>query len=287
MDNPQQLTIGGLDLLLDGGETLQHALTLPGMDVFRSTHVPAAPVFIHLDDLIALPSCRWLHHYALADWQEEARFGIDSEGIYYHTLGGDAVLRYDSRHPDEVYCSSIAHPDILRFALWTAYCMAGLRRGIVPVHASTIVCQKRAVLCLGESGTGKSTHTSLWCKHIEGAYLLNDDSPILSIADGTICVYGSPWSGKTPCYKQERHPVAALQRIEQAPHNTIHRLSALEAFAALQPSCPPSLAHDERCMDLLVNFISEVIKQTPVYRLQCLPDKAAALLSHGTIFAQP
>lgn len=285
MNSPQHLTIGGLDLLLGGGDTLRRALALPGMAVFAATHTPAAPVHIDLDCPITLPPCRWLHRYNLADWQDAGHFGVDSEGVYYHTFGDTGILRYDSRQPDEVRCSSIENPDILRFALWTAYCLAGLWRGALPVHASTVVWHESAVLCLGESGTGKSTHTDLWLKHIEDTHLLNDDSPILSVADGTVHVYGSPWSGKAPCFRQECHPVAALLRLEQAPHNTIRRLATIQAFAALQPSCPPILAHDERCMDRLVDFVSKVIRQTPVYLLQCRPDPEAAALSHRTIFS--
>ena len=41
-------------------------------------------------------------------------------------------------------------------------------------------------------------------------------------------------------------------------------------------------------MDMTVDFISKVVGQVPVYRLGCLPDAAAAHLSHDTIFpAQP
>lgn len=52
----------------------------------------------------------------------------------------------------------------------------------VAVHSSVISLDGRAVLFLGESGTGKSTHTRLWREHIPGARLLNDDSPIIRIA---------------------------------------------------------------------------------------------------------
>lgn len=79
--------------------------------------------------------------------------------------------------------------------------------------------------------------------------------------------------------------MAALLRLEQRKENTICPLRVLEAFAALQPSCPPLLAHDERLTDMMVDFISNVIERTAVFRMGCLPDAAAARLSHDTIFA--
>ena len=140
------------------------------------------------------------------------------------------------------------------------------------------------MLCLAESGTGKSTHTRLWLENIPGTYLLNDDSPIVAVEEGVVVVYGSPWSGKTPCYRQECVPVAALLRLEQKPENNIRQLGTVEAFTALQPSCPPCLMKDDPLQDALVDFVGRVIERVPAYRLGCRPDAEAARLSHDTIF---
>ena len=55
----------------------------------------------------------------------------------------------------------------------------------------------------------------------EDAFLLNDDSPVLRVEDDVVQVYGSPWSGKTPCYRQECHKLEACVRLSQAPYNRI------------------------------------------------------------------
>ena len=283
MGNTATLTIGGLPLTLSGGESLAQALALPGMAVFRGDN--CGGIHIHLDESFPLPECRWLHRFDIVDGMMECRFGVDAEEVYHYTFGDAGHLRFDPRKPDEVSVSPLSDPTLLRYVLWTAFSIAGLWRGAVPVHASAVVCQGRAVLCLGESGTGKSTHTSLWIKHIEGCHLLNDDSPVLRVEGDEVVVYGSPWSGKTPCFRQERVPVAALLRLEQRPENAIRRLRTIEAFTALQPSCPPALAHDERCTDRMVDFIGGVISRIPVYRLGCRPDADAARLAHQTLMA--
>ena len=56
-----------------------------------------------------------------------------------------------------------------------------LKMKTVAIHTSTIVYKGKAMLALGESGTGKSTHTRLICEHHKEAQLLNDDSPIVRI----------------------------------------------------------------------------------------------------------
>lgn len=95
---------------------------------------------------------------------------------------------------------------------------------IVAIHSSCIVYQNKAVLLLGESGLGKSTHTRLWQEHIDGAFLLNDDSPIIQIEGGKVWAYGSPWSGNTPCYKTERYELKGCVRLSQAPYNHIKKM---------------------------------------------------------------
>lgn len=277
-------TIGGHTIALIGQNDANLAARLPGMHLFATDDTSLEEIRVVLDAELTLPDCQWHHRFGIADDIMECRFGTDNEGGYYYTFGHHGLLRFDARKPDTVFCSHLGDADLLRYALWTAYSMAGLHLGALPIHASTVVNGGRAVLCLGESGTGKSTHTSLWIKHIEGSYLLNDDSPIVSVENGQAVVYGSPWSGKTPCYRRERLPIAALLRLEQRPENSIRHLGTVEAFTALQPSCPPALAREERCLDKLVEYISAVIGSVPVYRMGCLPDADAARLSFNTIY---
>ena len=177
-------------------------------------------------------------------------------------------------------------PRLLRFALWIAYGLATLPQQTIAIHTSVIQYKGRTVLFLGESGTGKSTHTRLWRENIEGAVLLNDDSPILRIVDGKVWMFGSPWSGKTPCYKTESYPLAACVRLSQAPHNKIRRLSVAQGYAAIHPSCPPDFAYDDTLYDYISETLSEVLGQVPMYHLECLPDADAARLSCQTVFGE-
>lgn len=177
-------------------------------------------------------------------------------------------------------------PALFRFGMWMVYNIHAAQRGIAAIHASVLVHGGGAVLCLGESGTGKSTHTRLWQEHIPDTRLLNDDSPLALIHDGQALVHGSPWSGKTPCYRNERYPIRAFVRLSQAPENRIERLAVLHAYAALQPSFPPSFAHDERLAECIDALLSELLRRVPVYRLACRPDADAAKLACETIYGQ-
>ena len=174
---------------------------------------------------------------------------------------------------------------LYRFALWVAYGLMTLQRDTLAIHSSCIVYQDKAVLFLGESGTGKSTHTRLWREHIEGAVLLNDDSPMIRVEEGKVWAYGSAWSGKTPCYKQERYELVACVRLSQAPYNRIQKLPVLQAYGAIHPSCAPEFAYDEALYDEVSRIIGQILSVVPCYHLACLPDREAALLSCQTLFS--
>lgn len=185
-----------------------------------------------------------------------------------------------------IYFNGLLAPRLVRFALWIAYGLATLSYKTIAIHTSVIQYKGRTVLFLGESGTGKSTHTRLWRENIEDAVLLNDDSPILRIIDGKPWMFGSPWSGKTPCYKNECYPLAACVRLSQAPYNKIHRLSIPQGYAAIHPSCPPDFAYDDALYDFISETLSDVLGQVPMYHLECLPNADAAQLSCQTVFGE-
>ena len=185
--------------------------------------------------------------------------------------------------------SSELNPDNLKFALWIAFGFVAIPKQTVALHASVIIYNNRAILFLGESGTGKSTHTKLWLEHIPGSRLLNDDSPVVRIEfDGTNqlmpFVYGSPWSGKGRCYLNERYPIASFVRLQQHTANTITKLSKLEAFGALYPSFPPAFLKDDYFEEQICGIISKILMTAQVYRLHCLPDSTAAELVKITVF---
>ncbi len=171
------------------------------------------------------------------------------------------------------------------FLMWNAFCVATVPYNTLAIHSSVIIYKERAVLFLGESGTGKSTHTQLWIKTIKDCELLNDDSPIVRILEGIPVCYGSPWSGKGRCYRNESYPIGAIVRLKRSLRNHIRLLNKIEAFSALYPSCPPSFSIDSELTDQVCNTLSLLIEKVPVYQLDCRPDAEAAQLSCSTIFS--
>lgn len=235
---------------------------------------------------------RELNTFAFDDADADCSFGRTATHHVFRMksrLDGRETVFVKPFGSPETATDLVVHDDataaLQRFGIWMMYGIAVTPSRRIAIHSSVIRCGDSAVMFLGESGTGKSTHTRLWREHIPGAKLLNDDSPIVGIEQGRAIVYGSPWSGKTPCYKNESCPIRAIVRLSQAPHNRIRRLSALSAIGALLPSCPPAFAYDETLQDEICTTLSQMLSQVPVYHLECLPDAAAAQLSHDTVFS--
>lgn len=173
---------------------------------------------------------------------------------------------------------------LFRFGLWMAFNLRAARHGVLAIHSSVLIHDGGAVLCLGESGTGKSTHTRLWRENIAGTELLNDDSPFIRITEGEARVYGSPWSGKTPCYRNLNYPIRGFIRLSQGPANVIRSLSTLAAYGALQPSMPPSFIHDAELFEYENRLLSELLRRVKVFHLSCLPNAEAAELARNTLY---
>ncbi len=150
------------------------------------------------------------------------------------------------------------------------------------VHASVIAHDGGGYMFLGRSGTGKSTHSRLWLEHIDDTELLNDDNPVIRIHDGKAIIYGTPWSGKTHCYKNRNLPLKAVVRLSQAPYNRIERFRPLQSYASLMPSCS-CMRWDRTSTDALHKTVEKVIMQVPGWHLECLPDGDAAHTCHKAV----
>lgn len=160
-------------------------------------------------------------------------------------------------------------------AMMLMYAYNSVWKDALMLHASVTMNGGKGYLFLGKSGTGKSTHSQLWLDNIPGCELLNDDNPVIRVIDGVPTVFGTPWSGKTPCYKDKNVPVGGIVRLSQAPFNKIHELDIFEAYAALMPSCS-SMKWDLAWADAEHRTLEAVLSTCRCWHLECLPDADAA-----------
>ena len=292
MTNTLYYRVGGHALSVTFADDCNNEGLIPSFARFKLEGEPSEPLLfsVMVDDAF-----RWetLGH-------EVGQFdsGGNNYGVY---LSADGRYQFEVSDIYGVLCSLVeAAPDFsqmtvaltgktqeqrsfgLNNALMLAYAFAGADKMTLLMHASVIRCDGRGYLMTAPSGTGKSTHTRLWYDNIPGCDLMNDDNPVVRIIGDEVIVYGSPWSGKTPCYRNIQAPAGAIVRIQQRPENTIRRMKPVEAFGMLLPQMS-SMKWDKRVYLGVCNSIGELVRLTPIYELGCLPDAAAAHLCHDTV----
>jgi hypothetical protein len=200
--------------------------------------------------------------------------------------GADCCLLQTNKTFDDCHCALNGNYNMRCFglnnALMLVYAFAASHFETLLIHASLVRQHGYGYAFIAQSGTGKSTQVSNWLRYLPDCDLMNDDNPIIRIIDGQPYIYGCPWSGKTPCYRNVKAILGAITRIDRAPANSVERQEPLDAFASLLPACS-SMKWDEDIFNHICNTITRIIETTGIYILHCLPDRDSALICNKAI----
>lgn len=147
-------------------------------------------------------------------------------------------------------------------------------------HSSAIAVDGEVYLFAAPSGTGKSTHASIWRRHFGNrAVMVNDDKPFLCCEQkGKIVVYGSPWDGKHRLSNNVGLPLKGICILSQAGENRIYPVSPEEAFRRIYLQTYHVRTNAEYMKDTL-KCISRILEY-PVWHLECNISEEAAKLSY-------
>lgn len=151
------------------------------------------------------------------------------------------------------------------------------------LHASAVVIDDESYLFSANSGTGKSTHTSLWLKYLseKNPYILNDDKPAIRIMEDGIYAYGTPFSGKHDINKNTRAKIKGICFLEQATKNSIKRIEPKEAVFLFFEQTTKKLTKEQ--MLKLLDIMDIILKEIPIYKLCCDMSEEAVKLSYNTM----
>lgn len=142
-----------------------------------------------------------------------------------------------------------------------------LKFGGFMLHSSCISYRDKAYIFSADSGTGKSTHTSLWRKYIDGVTVINDDKPAVRLIDDRFYAIGTPWSGKTAQNTDISVPVGGVVMLYRGKENIVRPAGSTESvpFLIRQTMFPSRVENS----DLLAELLDKFIRSVPVYRLEC------------------
>lgn len=142
-----------------------------------------------------------------------------------------------------------------------------LKHNGILLHSSCVVKDNQAYLFSAPSGTGKSTHTNLWLEEFKDAFILNDDKPAIIYKDNTLYAAGTPFSGKHDISKNTLVPIKGICFIERSSNNWIKEISSKQAiFEILNQT--ERIPYEED-MNLILEHISNIVKNTKIYKMGC------------------
>ncbi len=134
-------------------------------------------------------------------------------------------------------------------------------------HGAAISYKDKAYVFTAPSGTGKTTHISLWQKYIgEGVGIVNGDKPIFHIGDSTT-VYGTPWAGKENFQKNTSATLGGICIIKRGTENKITKIQPFMVLPYIMNQV--YMPTDRAAMDATMKLIDRLITTVPVYLLEC------------------
>ncbi len=149
-------------------------------------------------------------------------------------------------------------------------------------HSAVIEYGGEGFAFAAKSGTGKSTHISLWAKRFgKDVHIINGDKPIMKFEGDRLYAYGTPWCGKEGWQRNTRAPLKALCFLERSHENRIRRIGADEAvMLVFHQILSPS---DLESADALFPLLDRTLCEVPCYILGCNISEEAAEVAYNAM----
>jgi hypothetical protein len=143
------------------------------------------------------------------------------------------------------------------------------------MHCAAIEHDGAAYCFAAKSGVGKTTHITIWKKIFgDRVNIINGDKPIFRFIGDEIYVCGTPWGGKEGLHSNTRASLGSICFIERAENNKIQQIDSLSALNRILPQV--FIPYDNEKKIKTVDMVAKILKDTPIFNLECnVSDEAA------------
>ena len=224
-------------------------------------HLPAGKVLVKTKDIdISLTEDSYILTWYFDSNTIKAVVSLDGQiARFYCTPPYDAMLREDLFH-----------------AFRAVFLIYAQRCGIFAIHSVSILHKDHAWLFSAASGTGKSTHATLW-EVLFDTSILNGDLNLIHISESGPIVYGLPWCGTSDTYTTKAYPLGGITLLKQASSNHLQFLDAANKhLMVMQRLISPSWTTE--MLDYNLSFSDILADITPIVHLHCTREPEAAIL---------
>lgn len=143
-----------------------------------------------------------------------------------------------------------------------------MNNGYLPIHASAISINNKAILLSGPSHSGKSTQTKFVLDRFPKAIIINEDKPLIYENNEKLYVCGSPWSGKNVLNTNMQVEVLGIFFINKASTPKLVTLSKKEKLKEIMKNIHRS--GDGYNINQMVRLVEKILHQTKVFRYDCI-----------------
>ncbi len=150
------------------------------------------------------------------------------------------------------------------------------------LHGVIMETEGKGIALCARSGTGKSTHASLWLRLLgDKCTIVNGDKPLIRIKDGKAVAYGTPWCGKEGINKNTSVALSGVCFLQRGKINEIAEIPKNQVFPHLttQIYVPKKGMQMVKTLDLIDAFV----KSTDFYVLKCNMDIEAAQVAYNKV----
>ncbi|MCQ2522982.1 MAG: hypothetical protein MJ123_01470 [Lachnospiraceae bacterium] len=134
----------------------------------------------------------------------------------------NSALVYKEKKIIYLNVSNNSTAENILFAMRLGYTLYALEESKLLIHSASFLYKGKIWLVSAPSGTGKSTHASLWEKY-EGVRLINGDSNLLDVDSQT--VQGVPWCGTSKICENEDYKLGGIFLLERGTKPEVCELS--------------------------------------------------------------
>lgn len=215
------------------------------------------------------------NRFSFIEQQCRAYLCEDGEVAFSVSATPDEILEEQKNGEGaQEYCESIC--------IYRNICERMADYNIFLMHSSVLEKDGYAYAFAAKSGVGKSTHTALWMKNIEGARILNGDKPLYRLeSDGTVTVFGTPWNGKENWGENCSATLAAVCFLERGEENEIRIATEEEALDRLIHQL--YLRGARVTVTKQLAMMDAMISRVPFYIMKCTISDDAAKLAYQTM----
>lgn len=175
------------------------------------------------------------------------------------------------------YCHTPVNGDLeyqFFHALRLTFLYLAQKRRMYAIHSASILYRERAWLFSAPSGTGKTTHVTLW-KDLYRTAVLNGDLNLLALEGGRPVVHGIPWCGTSGMFDKRTLPLGGIVLLKRAGEDAVEELPPdRKALLILQRFISPMW--DAAMFRGGAAFAEELSGKIMACRLLCTKDPSAA-----------